>query len=99
MQPTNVAIPFKLLLFVVMDGWSTLIHGLVLTYKRPRSEIDMNLDALTGVTAQGMLLCLYCSLPVVIVAAAVGLAVSFFQANTSLQDQTLRHGVKLSRSS
>ncbi|MDB5787012.1 type III secretion system export apparatus subunit SctR [Caballeronia mineralivorans] len=32
-QPTNVAIPFKLLLFVVMDGWSTLIHGLVLTYK------------------------------------------------------------------
>ena len=31
--PSNVAIPFKLLLFVVMDGWSTLIHGLVLTYK------------------------------------------------------------------
>ena len=32
-QSTNVAIPFKLLLFVVMDGWSTLIHGLVLTYR------------------------------------------------------------------
>lgn len=32
-QPTNVAIPFKLLLFVVMDGWSTLIHGLVTTYR------------------------------------------------------------------
>jgi type III secretion protein R len=32
-MPTNVAIPFKLLLFVVMDGWSTLIHGLVLTYR------------------------------------------------------------------
>ncbi|GLU32110.1 type III secretion system export apparatus subunit SctR [Trinickia caryophylli] len=32
-QPTNVAIPFKLLLFVAMDGWSTLIHGLILTYK------------------------------------------------------------------
>jgi type III secretion protein R len=31
--PTNVAIPFKLLLFVVMDGWSTLIHGLVMSYK------------------------------------------------------------------
>jgi type III secretion protein R len=30
--PTNVAIPFKLLLFVVLDGWSRLIHGLVLTY-------------------------------------------------------------------
>jgi type III secretion protein R len=32
-MPTNVAIPFKLLLFVVMDGWSTLIHGLILTYR------------------------------------------------------------------
>jgi len=31
--PTNVAIPFKLLLFVVLDGWSKLIHGLVLTYR------------------------------------------------------------------
>lgn len=32
-QPVNVAIPFKLLLFVLMDGWSTLMHGLVMTYR------------------------------------------------------------------
>ncbi|RFP09351.1 EscR/YscR/HrcR family type III secretion system export apparatus protein [Duganella sp. BJB488] len=32
-SPSNVAIPFKLLLFVTMDGWSTLVHGLVLTYR------------------------------------------------------------------
>jgi type III secretion protein R len=31
--PTNVAIPFKLLLFIVLDGWSRLMHGLVLTYR------------------------------------------------------------------
>ena len=31
--PTQIAIPFKLLLFVVMDGWSVLIHGLVMTYR------------------------------------------------------------------
>jgi len=31
--PSQVAIPFKLLLFVVMDGWSTLLHGLILTYR------------------------------------------------------------------
>ncbi|QGZ65827.1 type III secretion system export apparatus subunit SctS [Paraburkholderia acidisoli] len=55
----------------------------------------MDLDSLTGATAQGMLLCLYCSLPVVIVAALAGLAVSFIQAITSMQDQTLPHGVKL----
>lgn len=32
-QPTNVAIAFKLMLFVVMNGWSVLIHGLVMTYR------------------------------------------------------------------
>ncbi|KKB62725.1 type III secretion system protein SsaR [Robbsia andropogonis] len=32
-QPTNVAIPFKLLLFVAMSGWSELIHGLIMTYR------------------------------------------------------------------
>lgn len=32
-SPTNLAIPFKLLLFIVLDGWSILIHNLVLTYR------------------------------------------------------------------
>jgi type III secretion protein R len=31
--PTIISIPFKLLLFVAMDGWSALIHGTVLTYR------------------------------------------------------------------
>jgi type III secretion protein R len=31
--PTQVSIPFKLLLFVAMDGWSVLMHGLILTYR------------------------------------------------------------------
>jgi type III secretion protein R len=32
-SPTTVAIPFKLLLFVVLDGWSQLIQGLVMSYR------------------------------------------------------------------
>jgi type III secretion protein R len=32
LSPTTVSLPFKLLLFVLLDGWSKLIHGLVLTY-------------------------------------------------------------------
>jgi type III secretion protein R len=32
-SPTSVAIPFKLLLFVSLDGWSRLVHGLVLSYR------------------------------------------------------------------
>ena len=55
----------------------------------------MDIDTLVRFTTQGMLLCVYVSLPIVIVAALVGLAVSFLQAITSMQDQTLSHGVKL----
>ena len=32
-SPTVISVPFKLLLFVVLDGWSRLVHGLVLTYQ------------------------------------------------------------------
>jgi len=32
LSPTTVSMPFKLLLFVLVDGWVKLVHGLVLTY-------------------------------------------------------------------
>ena len=32
-SPTVVAVPLKLLLFVLLDGWAKLIHGLILTYR------------------------------------------------------------------
>jgi len=32
LSPTMVSMPFKLLLFVVVSGWTRLIHSLVLTY-------------------------------------------------------------------
>lgn len=33
LSPTTVSLPFKLLLFVLLEGWSKLVHGLVLTYR------------------------------------------------------------------
>ncbi|MDR2432146.1 MAG: type III secretion system export apparatus subunit SctR [Puniceicoccales bacterium] len=32
-SPMTISLPFKLMLFVIVDGWSRLIHGLVLTYR------------------------------------------------------------------
>jgi type III secretion protein R len=31
-SPMTISLPFKLLLFVLLDGWGRLIHGLILTY-------------------------------------------------------------------
>ncbi|WP_080421780.1 type III secretion system export apparatus subunit SctS [Burkholderia ubonensis] len=55
----------------------------------------MDMNTLVGLTTRAMLLCMYVSLPIVAVSAVVGLAVSFLQAITSIQDQTLPHAVKL----
>ena len=32
LSPTTVSLPFKLLLFVLVDGWALLTRGLVLGY-------------------------------------------------------------------
>ena len=32
LSPTIVSLPFKLLLFVLIEGWAKLLHGLVLSY-------------------------------------------------------------------
>ncbi|MGB2680520.1 MAG: type III secretion system export apparatus subunit SctR [Candidatus Competibacter sp.] len=32
-SPMTISLPFKLLLFVLLDGWTRLIHGLVLSYQ------------------------------------------------------------------
>ena len=32
-SPTTISLPFKLMLFVLLDGWARLIEGLIMTYK------------------------------------------------------------------
>ncbi|WP_439373203.1 type III secretion system export apparatus subunit SctR [Bradyrhizobium sp. DASA03120] len=34
-SPTMISVPFKLFLFVTIDGWSRLMHGLILSYATP----------------------------------------------------------------
>ena len=55
----------------------------------------MDTDNFVQLSSQALILCLTVSLPVVVVAAVVGLLVSFVQAITSLQDQSLSQGAKL----
>ena len=55
----------------------------------------MDYDNIIRLTSEAMLLCLMVSLPVVAVSAVVGLLVSFVQAITSLQDQSISQGTKL----
>jgi type III secretion protein S len=55
----------------------------------------MELTALVTYVKQALILVLLLSLPAVLVAALVGLAVAFMQAITQVQDQTISFGIKL----
>ena len=55
----------------------------------------MDFGNIGRLTSSAMMLCLLISLPAVLVAALVGLLVSFVQAVTSLQDSSISHSVKL----
>jgi type III secretion protein S len=55
----------------------------------------MNHDVMVRLTSEAMLLCLLVSLPAVLVAAGVGLLVSFVQAITSVQDSSIGQSAKL----
>ncbi len=54
----------------------------------------MNYDVIY-ISKQALILSLLLSLPVVVVASAVGLLFSIFQALTQIQDQTLSFAIKL----
>ncbi len=32
-SPMTISLPFKLLLFVLLEGWTQIIQGLILTYR------------------------------------------------------------------
>ena len=55
----------------------------------------MELSTLVTFVKQALLLVLWLSLPAVLTASAVGLAVAFLQAVTQVQDQTISFGIKL----
>ena len=55
----------------------------------------MGYDNVIELASQGLTMCLILSLPAVVVSAVVGLLVSFVQAITSLQDQSISQGLKL----
>jgi type III secretion protein S len=55
----------------------------------------MDNESVIRLTSEAMLLCLTVSLPVVLVAAGMGLLVSFLQAITSLQEQSISQAAKM----
>ena len=83
LPPVLVSLPFKLLLFVLVDGWALIVSSLV------NSCVIMNEAYVVELATQLMWTAAMLAAPILLTALLVGLAVSLFQGLTSLQDQTL----------
>ena len=91
LSPTTVSLPFKLLLFVLADGWTLVIRGLRAELRMTTSRRPWCCKAIR----EGLLLVLLLSAPPLIASMVIGFVVGLFQAATQIQDQTLAFVPKL----
>ena len=83
LPPAMISLPFKLLLFVLVDGWSLL-------GAEPRSGLPhMTQTFLQGLLTQIMIVSLKLALPTLVAGLGVGLVISVLQAVTQIQEMTL----------
>ena len=85
--PTIVSLPFKLLLFVVVDGWALITTALVGSLRG--WWLAMTDADVTQIAAQTMMLGAKIAAPVLLTALLVGFLISLFQAATQIQEPTL----------
>ena len=84
LPPAMISLPFKLLLFVLVDGWSLVVQSLVTSFRAECLTLSSPISLATPS-------CSPCSIaaPMLLVALLVGLTVSVLQAVTQIQEQTL----------
>ena len=89
LPPAMISLPFKLLLFVLVDGWSLIVQSLVTSFRLMSHALVVDL------ARNAIMLALLIAGPMLLVALLVGLTVSVLQAVTQIQEQTLAFVPKL----
>ena len=87
LPPVMISLPFKILLFVMIDGWHLLIRSIIVSFRW--RGCAMSGDLVIQLGQEALMIVLIVSAPMLGLGLAVGLAVSVFQATTSIQEQTL----------
>ena len=85
LPPVMISLPFKILLFVLVDGWGLIITALVQSYAGCRMDANAVLD----IGLQAMIVAAKLSAPVLVTALVVGFAISLLQSITQIQEVTL----------
>ena len=86
LPPVMISLPFKILLFVLVDGWGLIITALVAELCGYRADGHQRRP---GHRPAGLLIAAKLSAPVLVTALVVGFAVSLVQSITQIQEVTL----------
>jgi flagellar biosynthetic protein FliQ len=91
LSPVLVALPFKLMLFVLADGWNLLLGSLAASFATytPLEPSAMDSQQVFTAGQQGLMMLLMVSAPILLTVLVVGLVVSIFQAATQINEATL----------
>ena len=84
LPPAMVSLPFKVLLFVMIDGWNLVVGSIVGASRRPcRNHL------IVGIVRQAIEVAIMVSMPMLLAGLVAGVLVSIFQTVTSIQDNVL----------
>ncbi len=85
--PATIALPFKLMLFVLVDGWQLLVGSLAQSFYSQRGKMTPESVMMMGTEAMKVALAL--AAPLLLVALVTGLIISILQAATQINEMTL----------
>ncbi len=97
--PSTISLPFKLMLFVLVDGWQLLLGSLAQSFSPDDvawRTWTMTPEMVMDLAYKGMRMSMVVAGPVLFVTLFIGLLVSLFQAATQINESTLSFIPKLS---
>ena len=92
LSPVLISLPFKIMLFVLIDGWALVMGTLAQSFF---DRVSMTPEMVVTIGRHALEVTLMLSAPLLLTALAVGLIVGIFQAATSINEMTLSFIPKL----
>ena len=91
LPPALVSLPFKLLLFVLVDGWALVVQSLLSSFHNRERKVvpKMNDTTTIEIAVRMMTVSGELAAPLLLTALAIGLGISLIQSVTSIQEVTL----------
>ncbi len=95
LSPVLISLPFKLMLFVLVDGWSLVMGTLACELLLVSYGRAMNPETVMTIGSRALEITLLLAAPLLLVALVTGLVVGAFQAATQINEMTLSFIPKL----